>query len=127
MYVQSMGWKDPLEVGMAAHSSILAWKIPWAEEPGRPQSIGSQSIRHSWVTWHTCRETMSTSPLRSISFVITEFKSLSISHCYIKKEVCCQYLSYLSGKSQCIYLMNQFKNSEMMCTFNTKVPSHPHF
>ena len=47
MYVQSMGWKDPLEVGMAAHSSILAWKIPWAEEPGGPQSIGSQRIGHN--------------------------------------------------------------------------------
>ena len=39
--VQSLGQKDPLEEGMATHSSILAWKIPWTEEPGGPQSIAS--------------------------------------------------------------------------------------
>ena len=41
--VQSLGWEDPLEKGTATHSSILAWKIPWTEEPGRLQSMGSQS------------------------------------------------------------------------------------
>ena len=42
-WVQSLSWKDPLEKGMATHSSILAWEIPWTEEPGRLQSTGSQS------------------------------------------------------------------------------------
>ena len=41
--VHSLGWEDPLEKGMATHSSILAWRITWTEEPGRLQSIGSQS------------------------------------------------------------------------------------
>ena len=41
-WVQSLGWKDPLEKGRAIHSSILAWKIPWTEEPGGLQSMGSQ-------------------------------------------------------------------------------------
>ena len=44
-WVQSLGQKDPLEKGMATHSSILAWRIPWTEEPGGLQSIGSQRIR----------------------------------------------------------------------------------
>ena len=44
--VQSLGLEDPLEKGMATHSSILAWKIPWTEEPGRLQSMGSQRGRH---------------------------------------------------------------------------------
>ena len=44
-WVQSLGWKDPLEEGMAAHSSILAWRIPWTEEPGGLQSMGSQRVR----------------------------------------------------------------------------------
>ena len=44
--VQSLGWEDPREEGMATHSSILAWRIPWTEEAGRLQSIGSQSIGH---------------------------------------------------------------------------------
>ena len=45
--VQSLGWEDPLEEGMATHSSILAWRIPWTEEPGGLQSMGSQRVGHS--------------------------------------------------------------------------------
>ena len=48
--VQSLGWEDLLEKEMAIHSSTLAWKIPWMEEPGRLQSMGSQGVRHDWVT-----------------------------------------------------------------------------
>ena len=44
--VQSLGWEDLLEKEMATHSSILAWKIPWMEEPGRLQSMGSQRVGH---------------------------------------------------------------------------------
>ena len=39
-YIRDMGWEDPLEEGMATHSSILAWRIPWTEEPGGLQSMG---------------------------------------------------------------------------------------
>ena len=46
--VQSLGWKDPLEKEMATHSSILAWRIPWTEDPSGLQSIGSQRVRHDW-------------------------------------------------------------------------------
>ena len=46
-WVQSPGWEDPLEKGMAAHFSILAWRIPWTEEPGRLQSVGSQRFGHN--------------------------------------------------------------------------------
>ena len=42
--VQSLGWEDPLEKEMATHSSTLAWRIPWREEPGRLQSMGSQRV-----------------------------------------------------------------------------------
>ena len=45
-WVQSLGWEDPLEKGMATHCSILAWKIPWTDEPGGLQSTGSQRVRH---------------------------------------------------------------------------------
>ena len=44
--VQSLGWEDPLEKEMATHSSILAWKTPWTEEPGRLQSMGLQRVGH---------------------------------------------------------------------------------
>ena len=45
-WVQSLGWEDSLEKGMATHSSILAGRIPWTEEPGRLQSTGSQRVGH---------------------------------------------------------------------------------
>ena len=45
-WVQSLGWEYLLEKEMATHSSTLAWKIPWTEEPGRLQSMGSQRVRH---------------------------------------------------------------------------------
>ena len=46
IWVRSLGWEDPLEKGMATHSSILAWRIPWTEVPGRLQSMESQRVRH---------------------------------------------------------------------------------
>ena len=50
-WVQSLGWEDSLEKGMATHSSILAGRIPWTEEPGRLQSTGSQRVGHDWATF----------------------------------------------------------------------------
>ena len=49
-WVRSLGWEDLLEKAMATHSSSLAWKIPWTEEPGRLQSMGSQRVGHDWAT-----------------------------------------------------------------------------
>ena len=51
--VQSLGQGDPLEKGMATHSSILAWRIPWIEEPGRLQSMSLQTDTKSWHDWTT--------------------------------------------------------------------------
>ena len=48
-WVRPLGWKDPLEKGMVTYSSILAWGIPWTEEPGRLQSMGLQRVGHDWV------------------------------------------------------------------------------
>ena len=45
-WIQSLGWEDPLEKEMAIQSSAIAWKIPWTEEPGRLQSVGSQRVGH---------------------------------------------------------------------------------
>ena len=49
--VWSLGREDPLEESMATHSSILVWRIPWTEEPGRLQSLGSQRAGHNWSDW----------------------------------------------------------------------------
>ena len=50
IWVQFLGWEDPLEEEMTTHSSILSWKIPWTKEPGGLQSMGSQRVRHDFVT-----------------------------------------------------------------------------
>ena len=55
--VQSLGWEDPMEKEMATHSSTIAWKIPWTEEPGRLQSMGSQS--RTWLSNFTITITVS--------------------------------------------------------------------
>ena len=50
IWVQSLGWEDPLEEEMATHSSILAWRIPWTEEPGALQSMALKIVRPNGVT-----------------------------------------------------------------------------
>ena len=50
-WVWSLGLEDPLEKGLAIHSSILAWRIPWTKEPGRLQAMGLQRVGHNWVTF----------------------------------------------------------------------------
>ena len=57
-WVRSLSREDPLEKEMATHSSILAWRIPWREEPGRLQYMGSQRVRHDWaISLHfTCHD-----------------------------------------------------------------------
>ena len=60
MQVQSLSWKDPLEKEMETHSSILTWEIPWTEEPGRLQSVGSQRVRHNLETEQQQQQTQKT-------------------------------------------------------------------
>ena len=63
---RSLGWEDPLEEGMAAHSSILAGESPWTEVPGRVQSMGSQRVGHNRVTKHSTQQ-----QTRNVSFKTT--------------------------------------------------------
>ena len=60
MWIQSLSQEDPLEECMATHSSILAWRILWTEEPGGLQSMWLQRVRHDWSDW-TCTHTCMTS------------------------------------------------------------------
>ena len=57
VHVRSLGQEDPLEQGMAIHSIILAWKIPWTEQPGGLQSVKLQRVGHDWVTKHKGTQT----------------------------------------------------------------------
>ena len=70
--VQSLDWEDPQEKEMATHYSILAWRIPWTEEPDGLQSMGWQKVGHNWVTnTHTQAE---------------ETKEVSCSHAFQKQK-----------------------------------------
>ena len=59
MWVWSLGGEDALEEGIATHSSILVWRMPWTEEPGGLQSIAAQRVRHDWSDW-VCTHTRGT-------------------------------------------------------------------
>ena len=75
-----LGQEDPLEDGKANQSSILAWRIPWTEEPGGPQAIGSQRIRHSWSNWaHTHTQCKERCPLTMKVMWPFHFLQLSLS------------------------------------------------
>ena len=75
--VRSLGWEDPLEKEMATHSSTLAWRLPWREEPGRLQSMGSQRVGHNWVTLLLLYQ----SPPTKFAFTIhLQYNVLSIQH-----------------------------------------------
>ena len=62
--IQSLGQEDPLEKGMATHCCILAWRIPWTEEPGKLQSMGSQRVRQNRAVKHTGLLTATNVPIR---------------------------------------------------------------
>ena len=80
-WVWYLGWEDPLEEGMAIHSSILAWRIPWSEEPGGLQSIGSWRIGHNWATKHACMlATHRSSVVQSLSRNNITMEYLNLGH-----------------------------------------------
>ena len=64
------GWEDPLEKEMATHSSILAWKIPWTEEPGGLPSMGSQGIRHDWAQHSNKDEAKPSAQWHAINWIL---------------------------------------------------------
>ena len=70
-WVLSLGWEDLFEKGMATHSSILAWRIQWTEEPGGLQTMGLQRVGHDWVTKHSSAST--------ISFLLITLQSTSLA------------------------------------------------
>ena len=83
IWVLSLGRDDPLEKGMATHSSILAWRIPWTEEPGRLKSMGSQRVGHDWA----CILCMHFIKLTNILFVLDLVYNYinAYTHCYLKQ------------------------------------------
>ena len=82
MQVRSLGWKDPLEEERATHSSILAWEIPWTEEPGRLQPTGSQTVGHDLSTklllLFTLQHPLAGSPLGWALYLSLQMRTLGL-------------------------------------------------
>ena len=74
--VRSLGEEDPLEKEMAIHSSTIAWKIPWTEEPGRLQSMGSHRVGHDCATNHTSHNHLKQILKSSVSSSVLKFGGL---------------------------------------------------
>ena len=89
--VRSLGREDPLEKEMDTHSSILAWRIPWTEDPARLQSLGSQRVEHDWVTKFLCF---------TFAFCFVTLNLLSKGQVGKKKDTGCS-----NGRGQIIYLL----------------------
>ena len=77
-WVWSLGWEDPLEKGMATHSSILAWRIPWTEEPGGEESMGPQRVGRDWATTTLSFMLQHVSALHSVSEMKNTLEIVSI-------------------------------------------------
>ena len=78
-WVCLLGWEDPLEKGMATHSSILAWRISWTEEPRVLQSMGLQRVAHNWLTnTHEQSEVFNWETLESPNVFLEFYKSIFI-------------------------------------------------
>ena len=90
--VWSLGQEDPLEEGMATHSSILAWKIPWTEEPDWLQSMQLQRVGHDWVTKHTYAYIWG-QLYGYVTCVVIQHPMLRCSQCWLI--LCCYYLASL--------------------------------
>ena len=85
--VQSLGREDPLQEGMATHSSILAWRIPWTEEPGGLQSMELQRVRHSWSDLASTQDANAlTFPQELRSLLTLEGLLASSQLCFIQKD-----------------------------------------
>ena len=79
-WVRSLGWEYPFKKEMAPHSSILAWKIPWTEEPRGLQSMGSQRVRYDWATNTSLHEIITTVVLVNIHHLTKIKKNFSLDY-----------------------------------------------
>ena len=98
--VWSLGQEDPLEKEMASHPSILAWRIPWMEEPGRLQSMGSQRVGHDWATSPHFTSLMIASCIinsltNSVSVQVNKLQNIAlVQQGYIKLHPTTEYITH---------------------------------
>ena len=101
-WVQSLSWEDPLEKEMETHSSTLAWKIPWMEEPGRLQSMALQRVRHDFTFAFSNKQTC---PIFNFSLMMSCIHSFNEKFLHLKIEL--QQCSPYSLCRDCDVLKNK--------------------
>ena len=96
--VWSLGWEGSLEKEIATHSSILAWKIPWTEEPGGLQSIGLQRVGHDWATAPNQREFLFTVSFSTYCLCAKTFLCVSVclNNFFLIKKIPMKWLIFLA-------------------------------
>ena len=105
--------EDPLEKEMAAHSSILAWRIPWREEPGRLQSMGSQRVRHDWATslTHSLIVVNSSSVINSWTWMVLTVSGLTWPWHWDEfswdASMCWEWVSHLNSCLSSLFIAQQ--------------------
>ena len=117
-WIWFLGGEDPLEKEMATHSSTLAWKIPWTEEPGGLQSMGSQRVRHDWTT--------SPSPFLIFHCVYVPLLSYPsicrwtsrLLSCPLYKQCCNELCKYILAPKFISHIYIQFLSMKICCKKN---------
>ena len=113
MWVWSLGWEDPLEEDLAIHSSILAWRIPWSEEPGRLQFMGSQRVGHNWSDF-PCTVLLDLSPTPPPSHHLSHHRARSLAPWFSRSPGFCKPFytdPRIASKVELRFILLQFKHS----------------
>ena len=106
MWVRSLDWEDLLEKGMANHFTILAWRIPWTEETGGLQCMGSQRVRHDWSDWiHTGKYTVNSHHWYG-HLAPVFVPSLRLEDAIAHTEACTKFTQQALNSDQAISLLN---------------------
>ena len=115
-WVQSLSWEDLLDKGMAAHSSILAWRIPWTEEPSGLQSIRSQKVGHNrtWLKWLSMHAHTSPQYARLVLIQMSQTQR-SLSYPSIYKNPGTLFIRFLT------FLTSTFYSLKQTCLFHLDV------
>ena len=113
-WVQSLGWEDPLEEGMATHFSILVWRMPWTQEPGELQSKGSHRVGYNWSNLASVRWNI-THPLKKneiVPFVATwmDLENTMLSEIRQRKTNTMWCHSYVESKKIIPWMYTQNRN-----------------
>ena len=124
-WVQSLGQEDPLEKGMATHSSILAWRIPWTEQSGRLWSMESQRVGHNWSALaHKCSPYISTRQkclMHSSSLILSFHRMNSGEYLLIQDHCCLSFWGHMNEPYKWGLVLQSFYSQQLEIILSARV------